>query len=88
MGAPISLNKNKGHTPMSGEKNVEQWKSFIEGCLDFRPAEGVFRIARDIFTEPQLFDLHLPPGSRIAPRLADGQRVMLRVSKKALKVEW
>jgi anthranilate 1,2-dioxygenase (deaminating, decarboxylating) large subunit len=44
---------------MSGEKNVEQWKAFIQGCLDFRPAEGVFRIARDIFTEPQLFDLEM-----------------------------
>lgn len=44
---------------MSGEKNVEQWKAFIQSCLDFRPAEGVFRIARDIFTEPQLFDLEM-----------------------------
>ena len=44
---------------MSGEKNVEQWKTFIEGCLDFRPVEGVFRIAREMFTEPQLFDLEM-----------------------------
>ena len=44
---------------MSSAKSVEQWKSFIEGCLDFRPAEGIFRIARDMFTEPDLFDLEM-----------------------------
>ncbi|EJO94942.1 pirin domain-containing protein [Ectopseudomonas mendocina DLHK] len=37
-------------------------------------------------TEPQLFDLHLPPGSRIAPRLADGQRVMLYVYEGLLEL--
>ncbi|WP_166366573.1 anthranilate 1,2-dioxygenase large subunit [Pseudomonas akapageensis] len=40
-------------------KNTAQWRDFISGCLDFRPAEGVFRIARDMFTEPQLFDLEM-----------------------------
>ncbi|CAE6903788.1 pirin family protein [Ectopseudomonas khazarica] len=30
-------------------------------------------------TQPQLFDLRLAPGSQVAPRLADGQRVMLYV---------
>jgi anthranilate 1,2-dioxygenase (deaminating, decarboxylating) large subunit len=44
---------------MSGARSVEQWKTFIESCLDFRPAEGVFRIARDMFTEPELFDLEM-----------------------------
>ncbi|KFE51782.1 anthranilate 1,2-dioxygenase large subunit [Pseudomonas syringae] len=44
---------------MSSAKSVEQWKGFIEGCLDFRPAEGIFRIARDMFTEPDLFDLEM-----------------------------
>ncbi|AWM93138.1 anthranilate 1,2-dioxygenase large subunit [Pseudomonas sp. 31-12] len=44
---------------MSSAKSVEQWKSFIEGCLDFRPAEGIFRISRDMFTEPDLFDLEM-----------------------------
>lgn len=44
---------------MSSAKSVEQWKSFIEGCLDFRPAQGIFRIARDMFTEPDLFDLEM-----------------------------
>lgn len=37
-------------------------------------------------TQPQLFDLHLPPGSRIAPRLADGQRVMLYVYEGLLEL--
>jgi anthranilate 1,2-dioxygenase (deaminating, decarboxylating) large subunit len=44
---------------MSGARSVEQWKSFIEGCLDFRPVDEVFRIARDMFTEPELFDLEM-----------------------------
>ncbi|MFI8744647.1 pirin family protein [Pseudomonas sp. NPDC077186] len=37
-------------------------------------------------TQPQLFDLHLPPGSRIAPRLADGQRAMLYVYEGVLEL--
>ena len=37
-------------------------------------------------TEPQLFDLHLPAGARIAPRLADGQRVMLYVYQGLLEL--
>ena len=44
---------------MSGARNVEQWQDFIGSCLDFRPADGVFRIARDMFTEPELFDLEM-----------------------------
>lgn len=37
-------------------------------------------------TLPQLFDLQLPPGARIAPRLADGQRVLLYVYEGELGV--
>lgn len=37
-------------------------------------------------TAPQLFDLHLPAGSHIAPRLADGQRVLLYVYEGELAV--
>lgn len=40
-------------------KSVAQWQEFVSGCLDFRPEEGVFRIARDMFTEPELFDLEM-----------------------------
>lgn len=37
-------------------------------------------------TQPQLFDLHLPAGSKVAPRLADGQRVMLYVYEGLLEL--
>ncbi|AMO75803.1 anthranilate 1,2-dioxygenase large subunit [Pseudomonas citronellolis] len=40
-------------------KSLAQWQDYIRGCLDFRPAEGVYRIARDMFTEPKLFDLEM-----------------------------
>lgn len=39
--------------------NLKQWNDFIDGCIDFRPNDGVFRIARDMFTEPELFDLEM-----------------------------
>jgi len=44
---------------MTPTRSVDQWKDFINGCLDFRPGEGVFRIGRDMFTEPELFDLEM-----------------------------
>ncbi|MFG0753855.1 anthranilate 1,2-dioxygenase large subunit [Pseudomonas sp. TYF_14] len=44
---------------MISQNNIKQWQEFIQSCVDFRPAEGVFRIARDMFTEPQLFDLEM-----------------------------
>ncbi len=37
-------------------------------------------------TEPQLFDLRLPAGSRIAPRLPDGHRVLLYVYEGSLEL--
>ena len=37
----------------------KQWNDFIEGCIDFRPKDGVFRIARDMFTQPELFELEM-----------------------------
>lgn len=40
-------------------KSIAQWQEFISGCLDFRPVEGVYKIARDMFTEPELFDLEM-----------------------------
>ncbi|VXC03525.1 anthranilate 1,2-dioxygenase large subunit [Pseudomonas sp. 8O] len=43
----------------TSNKSIEQWKDYISGCLDFRPDEGVFRIARDMFTKPELFDLEM-----------------------------
>ncbi|MDT4818068.1 Anthranilate 1,2-dioxygenase large subunit [compost metagenome] len=43
----------------TSNKNIAQWREYVSGCLDFRPDEGVYRIARDIFTEPELFDLEM-----------------------------
>lgn len=37
-------------------------------------------------TEPQLFDLRLPAGSRIAPRLPEGHRVLLYVYEGSLEL--
>ncbi|EIK97951.1 pirin [Pseudomonas sp. M47T1] len=37
-------------------------------------------------TEPHLFDLHLPPGSTISPRLPQGHRVMLYVYEGAVQL--
>jgi anthranilate 1,2-dioxygenase (deaminating, decarboxylating) large subunit len=44
---------------MSTTRTTSQWREFVEGCLDFRPADGVYRIARDMFTEPELFELEM-----------------------------
>ncbi|MDG5496930.1 anthranilate 1,2-dioxygenase large subunit [Niveispirillum sp. BGYR6] len=40
-------------------RSVPQWQDYINGCLDFRPQDGIYRVARDIFTEPDLFDLEM-----------------------------
>jgi anthranilate 1,2-dioxygenase (deaminating, decarboxylating) large subunit len=42
-----------------GSRSSIEWHDFIEGCIDFRPEDGVYRIARDMFTEPELFDLEM-----------------------------
>jgi len=44
---------------MNNERTYAEWQDFVRGCLDFRPADGVYRIARDMFTEPELFDLEM-----------------------------
>ena len=44
---------------MNTTRTTSQWREFVEGCLDFRPADGVYRIARDMFTEPALFELEM-----------------------------
>ncbi len=40
-------------------RSVTEWQDFVAGCIDFRPNDGVFRIARDMFTQPELFDLEM-----------------------------
>jgi hypothetical protein len=44
---------------MSEKRSASEWSEFVSGCLDFRPAEGVYRIAREMFTEPELFSLEM-----------------------------
>ncbi|WP_166363517.1 anthranilate 1,2-dioxygenase large subunit [Pseudomonas akapageensis] len=44
---------------MSDYRINEQWQDYIRGCLDFQPQAGIYRVARDMFTEPQLFDLEM-----------------------------
>lgn len=44
---------------MNTARNIAEWKTFVTGCLDFRPTQGVYRIAREMFTEPELFDLEM-----------------------------
>lgn len=44
---------------MTTRKNVEDWQKFCRQSLDFRPKEGVYRVAREIFTDKDLFDLEM-----------------------------
>ncbi|WP_116473623.1 anthranilate 1,2-dioxygenase large subunit [Zobellella maritima] len=44
---------------MTTHRSVAQWQEFVQGCLDFRPEQGVYRIARDMFTDKALFDLEM-----------------------------
>lgn len=44
---------------MSEKRSASEWSEFVSGCLDFRPVDGVYRIAREMFTEPELFSLEM-----------------------------
>lgn len=44
---------------MSTARTPGDWREFVSKALDFRPDDGVFRVARRIFTEPELFDLEM-----------------------------
>lgn len=44
---------------MTTTRTHPEWREFVTSCLDFRPADGVYRIARDMFTAPELFDLEM-----------------------------
>lgn len=39
-------------------KNID-WQRYIKDCLDFRPNEDVYRISREMFTKPELFELEM-----------------------------
>ncbi|ANG61869.1 anthranilate 1,2-dioxygenase large subunit [Marinobacterium aestuarii] len=40
-------------------QKLNAWREQIEGALDFRPNERVFKIAREMFTDQELFDLEM-----------------------------
>jgi anthranilate 1,2-dioxygenase (deaminating, decarboxylating) large subunit len=44
---------------MSTARTADDWRDFVSNCLDFRPEDRVFRVARAMFTEPELFDLEM-----------------------------
>lgn len=44
---------------MTAHRPLPEWQAFIENCIDFRPDDGVFRVARDMFTDEALFDLEM-----------------------------
>jgi anthranilate 1,2-dioxygenase (deaminating, decarboxylating) large subunit len=44
---------------MSTKRTEKQWREFVTGCLDFRPQDNVYRVARAMFTEAELFDLEM-----------------------------
>lgn len=40
-------------------RSILELQDFVKDCIDFRPEDGVFRIDRSMFTEPELFDLEM-----------------------------
>src|SRR5574338_392384 len=44
---------------MNTARTTKEWREFVSGCLDFRPDEGVYRVDRRMFTEPELFELEM-----------------------------
>ena len=40
-------------------KTANDWREFVRDALDFRPKDRVFRVARAMFTEPDLFELEM-----------------------------
>jgi hypothetical protein len=57
----------------------------IAGQFDDRDVQQSGAVQRP-YSEPQLFDLRLPAGSQIAPRLPDGHRAMLYVYEGVLEL--
>ena len=41
------------------QANARNWKDFVNSNIDFREQDGVFRVGREIFTEPELFALEM-----------------------------
>lgn len=44
---------------MQDKNKINEWKNYVQSCLDFRPEQDVFRISREMFTKPELFELEM-----------------------------
>ena len=51
--------RQAGAPAPSYPRDAAAWQRRIESWLDIRPEDGVYRIAREAFTEPGLFDLEM-----------------------------
>jgi anthranilate 1,2-dioxygenase (deaminating, decarboxylating) large subunit len=40
-------------------RSLADWQAYVTDCLDFRPQDKVWRVRRDMFTEPELFALEM-----------------------------
>lgn len=69
------------HRPLADGSAVR----VIAGYFDDGQVQAEGAVRRPV-TDPQLYDLTLAPGARVAPRLADGLRVLLYVFEGALQV--
>jgi len=45
--------------PIAIARTANDWRDFVAGCLDFRPEDNIYRVARDMFTEQELFELEM-----------------------------
>ena len=59
MQASQPQHRSQGGHPCPYARTANDWREFVSGCLDFRPEDRVFRVARAMFTEPELFELEM-----------------------------
>ena len=43
----------------NNKQTLESWRDRIESALDYRPDDKTYRVAREIFTDRELFDLEM-----------------------------
>src|SRR2546429_3379794 len=46
-----TLFRSPQELPMNTSRSPQQWRDFIDGCLDFRPEDEVYRVRRSMFTD-------------------------------------
>lgn len=44
---------------MTAQRSIREWQQFVENCLDCCPDDGVYQMAREMFTDEALFDLEM-----------------------------